>query len=63
MDKEDLIRFLKDNLRIRLEKDICNQYNDYEYDECLKVSLYLIDDDPFYREVLIDSDYINLNKL
>lgn len=63
MDKEDLIKFLKDNLRIRLEKDICNQYNDYEYDECLKVSLYVIDDEPFYKEILVDSDYINLKNL
>ena len=57
MDKEDIIHFLKDNLRIKLEKDICNQYNDYEYDECIKVSLYVIDE---YKEVLIDSDYIKL---
>lgn len=63
MDKEDLIKFLKDNLRIRLEKDICNQYNDYEYDECLKVSLYVIDDEPFYKEISVDSDYINLKNL
>lgn len=58
MDKEDLIIFLKNNLKITLEKDICNQYNDYEYDECIKVSLYILDDE--YREVEIDSDYIKL---
>lgn len=58
MDKEDLLIFLKNNLKITLEKDICKQYNDYEYDECIKVSLYILDDE--YREVEIDSDYIKL---
>lgn len=58
MDKEDLVRFLKDNLRVKIEKDICNQYNDYEYDECIKFSLYLIEDG--YKEVVIDSDYIKI---
>ena len=57
MSKEELIDFLKDNLKIKIEKDICNQYNDYEYDECVKISLYITDN---YKEVLIDSDYIKL---
>lgn len=58
MDKEELIDFLKDNLKIEICKDICKQYNDYEYDECLKVSLYIIDDN--YGEIPIDSSYIKL---
>lgn len=58
MDKEELIGFLKDNLKIEICKDICKQYNDYEYDECLKVSLYIIDDN--YGEIPIDSSYIKL---
>ena len=57
MSKEELIDFLKDNLKIKIEKDICNQYNDYEYDECVKISLFITDN---YKEVLIDSDYIKL---
>lgn len=57
MSKEELINFLKDNLKIRIEKDICKQYNDYEYDECVKISLFITDN---YKEVLIDSDYIKL---
>lgn len=57
MNKEGLIDFLKDNLKITIEEDICNQYNDYEYDKCIKVSLYITDE---YRYILIDSDYIKL---
>ena len=63
MDKEELISFLKNNLKIKLEEDICNQYNDYEYDKCIKVSLCMIDNEDYYKEIPIDSDYINLNKL
>lgn len=58
MNKKQLIDFLKNNLKITIEKSICNQYNDYEYDKCIKVSLYIVDD---YEEILIDSDYIKLN--
>lgn len=58
MNKEDLVDFLKDNLKIHIEKDVCNQYNDYEYDECIKVSLYILDDD--YKEIPIDSSFIKL---
>ena len=57
MNKEGLIDFLKDNLKITIEEDIRNQYNDYEYDKCIKVSLYITDE---YRDILIDSDYIKL---
>lgn len=57
MSKEELIDFLKDNLRIAIDKDICIQYNDYEYDECIRVSLYITGE---HRDILIDSDYIEL---
>lgn len=58
MNREDLIDFLKNNLKIHIEKDIGNQYNGYEYDECIKVSLYILDDN--YREIPIDSSCIKL---
>lgn len=58
MNKEELIYFLKDNLKTHIEKGICNQYNDYEYDECLKVSLCILDDN--YREMEIDSSYVKI---
>lgn len=58
MEKEELVKFLKDRLKITINKDICNQYNDYEYDECIKVSLYVVEDD--YSETLITEDYLKL---
>lgn len=58
MEKEELVNFLKDRLKISINKDICNQYNDYEYDECIKVSLYVVEDD--YSETLITEDYLKL---
>lgn len=60
MNKEDLIDFLKDNLRIRINKDLHTQYNDYEYSEKLEVSLVLMDG---YEEIEIDSDFIPMSAL
>lgn len=60
MDKDDLIEFLKENLRIRISREIHRQWNDYEYTEKLQVSLVLMDE---YREIEIDSDYISLDDL
>lgn len=60
MDKDDLIEFLKENLRIRISREMHRQWNDYEYTEKLQVSLVLMDE---YREIEIDSDYISLDDL
>lgn len=60
MDKHDLIDFLKENLKIRVYRDIHTQMNDYEYTEKLQVSLVLMDG---YREIEIDSDYISIDEL
>lgn len=60
MDKYDLIEFLKENLKIRLSKEIHTQYNDYEYTEKLQVGLFLQDG---YKEIEIDSDFISMNEL
>lgn len=60
MDKDDLIEFLKENLRIKISREMHRQWNDYEYTEKLQVSLVLMDE---YREIEIDSDYISLDDL
>ena len=60
MDKDDLIEFLKENLRIKISREMQRQWNDYEYTEKLQVSLVLMDE---YREIEIDSDYISLDDL
>lgn len=60
MDKYDLINFLRDNLKIRVSKELHTQCNDYEFTEKLQVQLLLQDG---YDEIEIDSDYISINEL
>lgn len=60
MDKDDLIEFLKDSLKVKVSREMHTQYNDYEYSEKIQVSLYLQDG---YEEIEIDSDFITLDEL
>lgn len=60
MTKEELIEFLKENIRIRISTE--RNYGD----NSLKVGLYIINDDPkfgWHGDDCIDYDMISLSEL
>ncbi|MGL5507270.1 MAG: hypothetical protein ACRDB0_05130 [Paraclostridium sp.] len=58
--KDELVDFLRDNLKIKISKETLSQYNDYEYSEKLEVKLYLETD---FCTIEIDSDYIPIDRI